>query len=147
MPDTEALVAAGLRRQIERFHQAIADGQPRIGWKIAAADAAARERIGISDPLLGWLHGWRIVPAGETYRPPEGSKPRIEAELAVRVGTAVPGGATQAEAAAAIVDVAPAFEFVDAARPSSPLDEMLEVFPSWLDPQSRVVKGIIEISE
>jgi len=29
----------------------------------------------------------------------------------------------------------------------APLDEMLEVFPSWLDPQSRVVKAIIEISE
>ena len=29
----------------------------------------------------------------------------------------------------------------------APLDEMLEVFPSWLDPQSRDVKAIIEISE
>ncbi len=29
----------------------------------------------------------------------------------------------------------------------APLDEMLDVFPSWLDPESRVVKAIIEINE
>jgi len=98
---------------------------PRIGWKIGASDPAAQERMGITGPLLGWLDGRRVLALDEPYRPPAGARPLLEAEVAVRLSRDVPAGASREEAAQAIAAVAPAFEFVDATKPTTPLEEML----------------------
>lgn len=125
-PETvRPLIAAGMARQLAAYHEALAAGMPRLGWKIGINDPAAQQRMGIAATLVGWLDGRRVFLDGQPYQPRPGSKPRIEAEVAVRVGADVPAGADAAAARAAIAAMAPAIEFVDGARPLFPLDELL----------------------
>ena len=119
------VIAAGMRRQLNQFNGAVSAGMPRTGWKIGASDPAAQERMGITAPLLGWLDGRRVFDAAGSYQPPADARPLLEAEVAVRLGSDVPQGVSREEAAHAITDVAPAFEFVNGTKPSTPLDEML----------------------
>jgi len=114
-----------MARQIAAFRTAIAAGMPRLGWKIGINDPAAQQRMGISGPLLGWLDGRRVTAVGQDYSPPAGAKPRFEAEIALVIGHDLAPNAGIGPARAAIVAVAPAFEFVDATKPLSPLDELL----------------------
>lgn len=123
--ESKEAIAAGMRRQLEQFHAAVSAGMPRIGWKIGASDPAAQERMRIPEPLLGWLDGRRVIEEAGLYMPPAGTRPLLEAEVALRLSSDVPAGASRDQAAAAIADIAPAFEFVDAAKPSTPLEEMV----------------------
>lgn len=125
MTETSDLIAAGMARQIQAFHAAQAAGMPRLGWKIGLNDPAAQKRLGLPSPVVGWLDGRRLLREGEPYRPPEGARPRIEAETAILVGADVPADASPAAARAAIAAIAPAIEFVDGTKPLSPVDELL----------------------
>jgi 2-keto-4-pentenoate hydratase len=125
MAEMDDPLATGMRRQLEKFHEALRAGMPRVGWKIGVNDARARERLGLPSMVVGWLDGRRILIDGDAYRTPAGSRPRLEAEVAVRLARDLAGGVTAGAAADAIAGVAPAFEFVDAAKPLVPIDEML----------------------
>ena len=118
-------LAAGMARQLEAFHAALAEGMPRIGWKIGINDPAAQQRLGLSAPIVGWLDGRRVFDPDGTYVPREGSKPRIEAETAIRMGADLPAGADLEAARAAIAGAAPAIEFVDGTKPLLPIEEGL----------------------
>ncbi|MGE0599329.1 MAG: hypothetical protein AB7J35_07200 [Dehalococcoidia bacterium] len=123
--DVQPLIDSGMTRQMASYRSAIADGMPRLGWKIGINDPAAQERMGLTETLIGWLDGRRVFREGEPYSPPVGATPRIEAEVAVRMAADLPRGASFDEARAAIDSVAPAIEFVNGAKPIVPLDEML----------------------
>ncbi len=114
-----------MARQLERFREAIAVGMPRVGWKIGINDPAAQERIGLSAPIVGWIDGRRVFQQDQAYVPGAGAVPRIETEVAVRLTRDVPAGAGFDVARAAIDSIAPAIEFVNGAKPLTPLDEML----------------------
>ncbi len=119
------LVASGMSRQMKSFRAELAAGMPRLGWKIGINDPAAQERMGLTETLVGWLDGRRVFSAGQPYSAPGGAIPRIEAEVAVRMGTDLGAGASFDEARAAIDSIAPAIEFVNGAKPIVPLDELL----------------------
>lgn len=125
MTDTNELIESGMRRQLAAFHEALAAGMPRLGWKVGFNDPAVQQRMGLSGPIVGWLDGRRLFADGATYSVPEGAKPRIEAETAIRIASDVAPGASLDVARAAIAAVAPAYEFVNATKPLSPLDELL----------------------
>ncbi|MGB4861841.1 MAG: hypothetical protein WBO97_05250, partial [Tepidiformaceae bacterium] len=125
-PDrVQQLISSGMARQLERFREAIAVGMPRVGWKIGINDPAAQERIGLSAPIVGWIDGRRVFQQDQAYVPGAGAVPRIETEVAVRLTRDVPAGAGFDVARAAIDSIAPAIEFVNGAKPLTPLDEML----------------------
>ena len=70
-PETvRPLIAAGMARQLAAYHEALAAGMPRLGWKIGINDPAAQQRMGIAATLVGWLDGrrWHLLappaPAG-----------------------------------------------------------------------------------
>lgn len=123
--EVQRLLDDGMERQLQAFHAALAEGMPRIGWKVGASTAAAQQRLGVPAPIVGWLDGRRVFEPGTPYRPAPGSKPRIEAETAIRVGSSLAPGASMAEARAAIASAAPAIEFVDATKPLAPATELL----------------------
>ena len=125
MSDTLPLIEAGMRRQLRSFHEALASGMTRLGWKIGINDPAAQQRLGLPSPIVGWLDGRRLIPVGEPYSPPEGAKPRVEAETAILLGADVPAHASLDAAREAIASVAPAIEFVNGAKPLAPLEELL----------------------
>ena len=118
-------IASGMSRQISEFREAIADGMPRVGWKIGINDPAAQERMGLTETLVGWLDGRRVFQVGQPFVPPAGGTPRIEAEVAVRMATDLGANASFDAARAAIDSIAPAIEFVNGAKPMVPLDELL----------------------
>jgi len=124
-PGTKLLIEGGMARQLKVLTVALASGMPRLGWKIGINDPAAQQRMGLDGALVGWLDGRRVFADGATYTPPPQAKPRIEAETAIIVGADVSAEATLEEARAAISSVAAAFEFVNAAKPLTPLDDLL----------------------
>lgn len=125
MTDVSELIAAGMARQMDSFHAEQSAGMPRLGWKIGLNDPAAQQRLGLPSPVVGWLDGRRLIRAGEPYAPPAGAKPRVEAETAILLASDIPAEATADEARSAIAAVAPAIEFVNAAKPLVPVDELL----------------------
>ena len=119
------LIDSGMARQLEAFHARVAAGMPRLGWKIGINDPAAQQRLGLDATLVGWLDGERVFETGQAYRTSAGAKPRVEAEIAVRLGAEVPVGSSVGVARSAIAAIAPAIEFVNGTKPLSPLDELL----------------------
>ena len=123
--DVQRLIDDGMNRQLEAFSAALAQGMPRIGWKVGASTAAAQQRLGLPAPIVGWLDGRRVFEPGAPYRPAPGAKPRIEAETAIRIGSNLAAGASITDVRAAIASAAPAIEFVDATKPLAPPSELL----------------------
>ena len=101
MADTAAIDAA-IQAQLRRFRDALANGMPRLGWKVGMNDPKVLERLGLDAPVFGWLAGDRALRSGEVYVVRPGTRVALEAEVAVRVG----GGGS-------IVAIAPAFEIVN----------------------------------
>lgn len=122
----ERAIDAAYSVQFEHMREAIASAGRRLGWKIAFNDPAAQARLGIDGPLAGWLDPAHAVASGEAVPYPAGANIRVEAEIALRLGSDVPASASPAEAAAAIASVAPAIELVDMSRPSSGVPAMVE---------------------
>ncbi len=123
--ETAHRLAEGMRRQLTSFRVQLGSGMPRTGWKIGINDPAAQQRMGIDGCLVGWLDGRRVIEAGEVYAPPPGARPRIEAEIAIALKRGLEAGASREDAAAAMGAIAPAIEFVNGAKPLTPLDELL----------------------
>src|SRR5215207_6169289 len=121
----QAKVDAGMRRQLERFRLARAEGMPRAGWKVAFNDPAALARMGLDHSQVAWLDGRNVLPSGATFVIPEGVQLRVEAEIAVRVGHDLAASATTAEARAALFSFAPALELVDVGRLVPDIEELL----------------------
>ena len=124
-PGPETLIDEGMARQLRAFTVALSVGMPRLGWKIGINAPEAQKRMGLDGPIVGWLDGRRVVEPGGTYTPPPQAKPRIEAETAILLSSDVSASATLGEARAAIASVAAAYEFVNGAKPLSPLDDLL----------------------
>jgi 2-oxo-hept-3-ene-1,7-dioate hydratase len=112
---TQAEIDGAMKEQLRRFRDALASGMPRLGWKIGINDPKLLERLGLTDPVVGWLDGRRALRSGEVYMVPPGARVALEAEVAVRVGG---GGAPAA--------VAPAFELVNYSRPANSLEGVIE---------------------
>ena len=58
MPQPEAvqpLINSGMARQFAAFRHALAEGMPRLGWKVAFNDPAIQQRMGLTATLVGWL--------------------------------------------------------------------------------------------
>ncbi len=124
-PTVQGMIDAGMRQVFERLAAAQAAGTPRAGWKIGVNDPVAQERLGISGALVAALDGSRILRTGDVYHPPAGGSPRLEAEVAIRMGRDVPGDVSLQDASRAIAGIAPAIEFVNGAKPRAPLSELI----------------------
>ena len=114
MADTAAMDAA-VQAQLRRFRDALANGMPRLGWKVGINDPKVLERLGLDAPVFGWLAGDRALRSGESYVVRPGTRVALEAEVAVRVG----GGGT-------IVALAPAFEIVNFAVAATSFEGVIE---------------------
>ena len=90
-----------------------ARGDVQVGLKLAFTNRAAMVRLGVSEPVYGALFKSMLIDHGARLGMIGRIRPRIEPELAFRLGRDLPGGASPAEALAAIDAVAPAIEIVD----------------------------------
>lgn len=109
----DARLDPGMTRQRELVTRAEHDGATQVGWKAGLGTAEWRARFGLDAPLVGFLLDRTELTAGTPVAVGGWTNPRAEAEVAVRLGADVPGGASAAQALAAVAGVAPAIELVD----------------------------------
>ena len=118
-------VQAGLERQLASWRDTIARGAQRVGWKIGLNTPEAQEKLGLPDPVIGFLTTATQLEPGAS-RPAEGlEKPMIEPEVAVRLRRPVEAGAEADEALAAIQSLGPAIELVDLPAPPKDVEEAM----------------------
>lgn len=82
-----------------------------VGWKIGFGSNAAKERLGIDQPLVGFLTSSGATSAPIDMRDAE--QPKYETEVAIWLGADLPSDPTHEQVRAAINGVGQAFEFVD----------------------------------
>jgi 2-keto-4-pentenoate hydratase len=110
-------VQAGLERQLDSLRDTIARGAQRLGWKIGLNTAEAQEKLGIPDPVIGFLTTATQLEPGASRSVADLDKPLIEPEVCVRLRRPVEAGAQPDEALAAIQSLGPAIELVDLPAP------------------------------
>jgi 2-keto-4-pentenoate hydratase len=89
-------------------------GEAVVGWKVGLTSLAMQRQLGVDEPDFGpLLDAMEVADGGELERAALIS-PRVEAELAFRLGAHLTGpGVGVEEAAAATVAVLPALEIID----------------------------------
>ena len=88
-------------------------GERSLGWKVGFGSAAAIEALGTDRPLVGFLTDGALLDDGATV-PIEGwTKPVLEPEIAVHLGTNVGDGASWEDVRAAIHGLSAAIELAD----------------------------------
>ena len=123
--DAQQRIASGMQMQLQRFHAALREGMPRVGWKIGITDPLVQRKFGIDAPVIGWLHGGCVIDNGGQYRIDGRSTLLAEAEIAIQLAQAMPATADEAQALASIASLAPAIELIDTGKPADGLDVIL----------------------
>jgi 2-keto-4-pentenoate hydratase len=92
----------------------VAAGEKHAGWKIGGTSPAARQMLGVQEPLYGYLLASRQFPSDHTFEHARLTKPLIESELCITVGERLRGpGVTREHVLGAVAAVAPAFEIAE----------------------------------
>lgn len=106
--------ADGYRLQRLLLQRRLAGGEVLRGWKVALCGAAAQARFGLDEPVYGALTSAMELPAGEGIELGRFIQPKLEIELAYRLGCNLdPGHYDDRQLLHAIAEVAPAFEVAD----------------------------------
>jgi len=119
-------LAAGMTLQLEQLRRARESGMPRCGWKVGINVPEVQRRLGLSHSAVGWLEGRRLSFSGASVAAPPHARLHAEAEVAIKLGRAVPRDATIETARECIESICPAIELVDYSRPASDLHSILE---------------------
>jgi 2-keto-4-pentenoate hydratase len=107
----------GLEAQAALLSAAVRQGAVQLGWKAGFGTTAARAALGLDAPLVGFLLDSSHRDPGARIPVGDWVDPRGEAEVALRLGVDVPGGATREQALGAVDAIAPGIELVDLAPP------------------------------
>ena len=93
------------QRRLER-------GERHVGWKLGYTSLAMRAQMGIGEPNFGPLTNAMLLDNGDVV-PPTVIQPRVEPEIAVRLGSDLDPAASLAEIAAAVEVTIACLEVVD----------------------------------
>lgn len=121
-PYDDPRVRRGLQRQLAARRRSHEDGARPLGWKAGMGSGAAMQAIRTSGPLVGYLNHDSLLPSGAEVSIAGWTTPLVEIEVAVRLGTDLPGGRDATSVGAAIAALAPAIELVDLDAPHGPDD-------------------------
>jgi 2-oxo-3-hexenedioate decarboxylase len=106
LPEAYAVQAELIRRRERR-------GERLVGVKMGFTSEAKRNQMGIADLIWGRLTDAMCLRSGSSTSLADYIHPRIEPEVAFRLGRPLTGAVTRAQAAAAVEAVAPALEIID----------------------------------
>ncbi len=110
----EGAVAAGMRAQLSRREAELDAGAGPLGWKIGINVPAVQERLGISEPVVGYMTTASPREPDEPVDVSSWTAPMLEPEVAIRVGD--DGG---------VAALAPAIELVDIDLPFDDIEAIL----------------------
>ena len=91
----------------------LARGEHIVGWKMGLTSAAKRQQMNLDRAIWGVLTDAMLVPNDGELRRADGVHPKIEPEIALRLGHALAGRVTRAEAWEAVDGVCAALEVLD----------------------------------
>ncbi|HEX3596352.1 MAG TPA: fumarylacetoacetate hydrolase family protein [Polyangiaceae bacterium] len=117
-------VSRGVAAHLKNFEDATRDGA-RLGWKVAFNVPAVQERLGLTGSLIAGLTRRTGHESGVFHSLTGASRPALEAEVAVWLGSDVAPDVTETDAASAVVAWAPAIELVDFNRPFEELEAII----------------------
>ncbi|MBZ5703047.1 MAG: hypothetical protein LAN84_14530 [Acidobacteriia bacterium] len=118
-------ISRGLAAQLQTWRARVRGGERPRGWKMAFDAPASLKRLQTSAPLTGFLLESAEVASGTTLSLADWTKAVAEAEVALHIGSDVPGGADLNTARAAISGVGPAIELVDIKGPMDDAEVLL----------------------
>ncbi len=118
-------VVRGMRRQLEWLETRTDAGERLTGWKVAFGSEQAMRNLGIEAPLVGFLTDAARRETGTSYSLAGSTKCALEPEIAVHIGTDLPGGASREEAKGAIEALSTAYELADLDLPLDQLEEIV----------------------
>jgi 2-keto-4-pentenoate hydratase len=118
-------IARGMRVQLAQRQAHIAAGEAPLGWKVGFGAPAARAKLGITAPLVGYLMRSALVPTGAEVSLAGWTKPVAEPEIAVHMGRDLAAGADESVVRTAIAALGPAIELADLDRPPDDVEAIL----------------------
>jgi 2-keto-4-pentenoate hydratase len=114
-----------MSRQLEERRRLLLSGARHVGWKAGFGAPAALQRFGLTGPLVGFLTDATLLANGASVAVAGWANPVAEPELAVQIGTDVPGRAAADRVREAIAAIRPAIELADIDPPSDDVEEVL----------------------
>jgi len=99
--------------QTRNIARRLAAGESIVGRKVGLTSEAMQRQLGVDQPDFGVITDAMVIPAGAVFDVAELIAPRLEAEFAFRLGTALAPDATLDQTRDAIAAVAPAIEIID----------------------------------
>lgn len=118
-------VREGMRALLARRERALAAGARPLGWKVAFGAPAAREALGLSGPVVGFLTDATLLADGGACAVGEWTAPKLEPEIGIRIGAPLGADPDPVEARAAIAGISAAIELADADPAPSELERVL----------------------
>ena len=111
---TNQHVLDGLHEQLESWRAELKGGARRVGWKIGLNVPEVQERLGLREPVIGFLTSATQLESGGAYSGGAAVALKAEPEVGIRVGRD-----------GAIAGVGPALELVDVGRPPGDLQAII----------------------
>ena len=106
-------IARGMARQIALRQARLAAGAKIAGWKVGFGAPAAKEKLRLAKPLVGFLLDTALLPNNAEVSLRGWQKPVAEPEIAVYLGRDIAAGADEQTARVAITALGPAIELAD----------------------------------
>jgi 2-keto-4-pentenoate hydratase len=106
-------IANGMRDQLALRDERLRGGERQIGWKLGFGAPAARAKLGIDRPLVGFLMDSGLLADGAEVPVGPWTKPMLEPEIAVQIARDVAPGASCDDVRAAIGGLSAAIELAD----------------------------------
>ncbi len=120
------MAAPGFDAQLKRFHAAVAEGKPRLGWKVAFNDPATRARFGLDAPPVGCIDAAAFHPSGAEVAIAPGQRVAVEAEVMLTIARDVAAVEPLDALRGAIGGIAAAIELVDYSISSQEIADIVE---------------------
>ncbi len=120
------MAAPGFEAQLKHFHEALANGKRRLGWKVAFNDPAVQARFGLSKPPIGWIDADAFHPSGASVAIGPNQRVAVEAEVMLTMARDVRADEPLGALRAAIASVSPAIELVDYSRSGQEIADIVE---------------------
>jgi 2-keto-4-pentenoate hydratase len=121
----DARIAGGMQAQLDAWRARLDRGERRLGWKIGINVAEVQRTLAIDAPVIGSISSGSNLAPGARHALTGGTRIGVEPEVAVHVGSDVPGGSSEEHARRAIAALGPAIEVVDIDLPFEDLERIL----------------------
>jgi 2-keto-4-pentenoate hydratase len=89
------------------------NGDPRIGWKVAATNPAVQQQLGITEPAFGSLRASRNWRTGHDLSVSTMVKPHAECELCFEINEHIADAVTVEDVRKSVTKCFPAFEIIE----------------------------------